>query len=168
VNGAPLRAVDHLVPAAASAVAIAVIGVSAWQLGTPWLFPSLGPTLAIQTELPESVDALPWNVVAGHAIGAAVGIAAVWLTGAVHEPAVNVAHAVSGARLAAAVIAMLASMALQSAARAEHPPAQATTLLIALGALDADLHGVFVLAAGVVQVAILGEAVRRLRLRHRS
>ena len=168
MSGAPLRAVDHLVPAAASAAVIAVIGVSAWQLGTPWLFPSLGPTLAIQSELPDSVDALPWNVVVGHAIGAAIGIAAVWLTGAVHEPAVNVAHAVSGARLVAAVIAMLASMALQSFARAEHPPAQATTLLIALGALDADLHGVFVLAVGVVQVAILGEGVRRLRLRHRS
>ena len=168
MKGAPLRAVDHVLPAAASAAAIAVIGASAWALGTPWLFPSLGPTLAIQTELPDSVDAMPWNVVVGHAIGATVGIAAVWLTGAVHEPAINVSHAVSGARLAAAVIAMLASMALQSFARAEHPPAQATTLLIALGALDADLRGAFVLTAGVVQVAILGEAVRRVRLRYRS
>jgi hypothetical protein len=110
---------------------------------------------------------LPWNVVVGHAIGGAVGIAAVWATGAVHAPAVNVAHAVTGAHLAAAILALFASMALQSIARAEHPPAQATTLLIALGALDADWHGAFVLAAGVIQVALLGEAVRRLRLRMR-
>jgi CBS-domain-containing membrane protein len=165
VNGAPLRPIDHLVPALASAGALAVIGLSAWDLGVPWLFPSLGPTLAIQSELPDSEDAQPWNVVMGHAIGAAVGIASVWLTGAVHDTPVNLAHALSGARLASAVVALGTSMALQSFARAEHPPAQATTLLIAVGALGADLHGAMVLTVGVLQVAVLGEAVRRLRLR---
>lgn len=157
---------SRVVPALASAAVLAVIGATAWATGVPWLFPSLGPTLAIQTEAPAHVVARPWNVVAGHAIGAAVGIAAVWLTGAVHEPAVNVAHLVSAARLVAAIGAMCASMALQSLARASHPPAQATTLLIALGALDADAHGALVLAAGVAQVAILGEVARRVRLRH--
>src|SRR3954469_13147903 len=160
-------ALDRALPAVASAIAIGLIGVTAWKLGSPWLFPSLGPTLAIQSEMPGVPGARPWNVVAGHAIGAAGGIAAVWLTGAVHEPAVNVAHAVSGARLAAAVFAMFASMALQSMARAGHPPAQATTLLIAVGALDAAVHGALVLAAGVLQVALLGEAIRRLSLRRR-
>jgi hypothetical protein len=163
VNGRPLLA--RAFPAAASAVAIALIGVTAWKLGAPWLFPSLGPTLAIQSELPDAPSARPWNVIVGHAIGAGVGIAGVWLTGAVHEPAVNVSHHVTSARLVAAVIAMFASMALQSLARAAHPPAQATTLLIAVGALAADLRGALVLAAGVLQVAVLGEAIRRLRLR---
>ena len=164
MSAVALRA--RVLPALASAAVLAVIGATAWATGVPWLFPSLGPTLAIQTEAPAHVVARPWNVVAGHAIGAAVGIAAVWLTGAVHEPAVNVAHVVSSARLVAAIGAMFASMALQSLARASHPPAQATTLLIALGALDADLHGAMVLASGVAQVAILGELARRLRLRH--
>jgi hypothetical protein len=156
----------RVLPALASAAVLAVIGATAWATGVPWLFPSLGPTLAIQTEAPSHVVARPWNVVAGHLIGAAVGIASVWATGAVHEPAVNVAHAVSTARFVAAIVAMFASMALQALARASHPPAQATTLLIALGALEADAHGALVLVAGVVQVAILGEAARRMRLRH--
>ena len=159
---------SRALPAIASAVVLAVIGVTAWKTGVPWLFPSLGPTLAIQTEAPGTEVARPWNVVAGHAIGAAVGIASVWLTGAVHEPAVNVAHIVSGTRLIAAIAAMLASMGLQALARASHPPAQATTLLIALGALDADVHGALVLGAGVAQVALLGEAARRLRLKRRA
>jgi hypothetical protein len=158
---------DRLLPSVASAAAIAIIGIGAWEVGSPWLFPSLGPTLAIQSELPMTDGARPWNVIVGHAIGAAVGIAGVWLTGAVHEPAVNIAHHVSGARLVAAIVAMFASMALQRLARAAHPPAQATTLLIAVGALDADVHGALVLAAGVLQVAVLGEAVRRLSVRQR-
>lgn len=161
---APLRA--RLVPALASAAVLAVIGVTAWATGTPWLFPSLGPTLAIQSEAPGMDVARPWNVLMGHAIGAAVGIASAWLTGAVHEPAVNVAHMVSASRLVAAIGAMFASMALQALARASHPPAQATTLLIALGALEADAHGALVLAAGVLQVAVLGEVVRRMRVVH--
>lgn len=156
---------SRILPALASAAVLAVIGVTAWATGVPWLFPSLGPTLAIQTEAPATAVAQPWNVVAGHLIGAAVGIASVWLTGAVHEPAVNVAHVVSAARLVAAIAAMFASMGLQALARASHPPAQATTLLIALGALDADAHGAFVLVAGVAQVALLGEVARRMRLR---
>lgn len=164
MNHVPLSA--RVMPATWSAAVLAVIGVTAWASGVPWLFPSLGPTLAIQTEAPAHPVARPWNVVAGHAIGAAVGIAAVWLTGAVHEPAVNVVHLVSATRLVAAIAAMFSSMALQSMARASHPPAQATTLLIALGALDADLHGALVLAVGVAQVALLGEVARRMRLRH--
>jgi hypothetical protein len=55
-------------------------------------------------------------------------------------------------------------MALQTLARARHAPAQATTLLIVVGALDADLHGAFVFLAGVALVAMLGEGVRRLKL----
>jgi hypothetical protein len=101
----------------------------------------------------------------GHLIGAWVGFAAVRLTGVIHEPAVNVSHALTLARVAAATIAVFVSMALQTLARARHAPAQATTLLVVVGALDADLRGAFVLLAGIVLVAVLGEAVRRLKRR---
>jgi hypothetical protein len=55
------------------------------------------------------------------------------------------------------------SMGLQTLARARHAPAQATTLLIVVGALDADLRGALVLLCGIALVAVLGEAVRRLK-----
>ena len=146
---------------------MAIIGALGWAAGVPWLFPSLGPTIAIQAEASDSPVARPWNVVAGHFIGAAVGFAAVHLSGVIREPAMNLSHALTGPRVAAASLAVLVSMALQALARANHPPAQATTLLVVVGALDADLHGAFVLTAGVLLVAALGEPVRRMALSKR-
>jgi HPP family len=142
---------------------MAAIGALGWASGVPWLFPSLGPTIAIQSEAPGHPSASPWNVVVGHLIGASVGFAAVRLTGVIHEPPVNVSHALTLARVAAAALAVFVSMALQTLARARHAPAQATTLLVVVGALDADLRGAFVLLAGIALVAVLGEAVRRLK-----
>jgi hypothetical protein len=126
-------------PSVYGGLVMAIIGALGWASGVPWLFPSLGPTIAIQSEAPEHPAARPWSVVVGHLIGAAVGFAAVRLTGVIHERPVNVSHVLTLA------------------------PAAATTLLIVVGALDADLHGAFVLAAGIVLVAILGEGVRRLK-----
>ncbi len=160
-----LKTVRFLVPALAGALVMAVIGVLGWVSGVPWLFPSLGPTIAIQAEAPDIAVARPWNVVVGHFIGALVGFAAVRVTGVISEAAVNVSHALTPARIAAAAIAVFASMALQAAAKANHPPAQATTLLIVVGALAADAHGALVLGAGVLLVALLGEPVRRLASR---
>src|SRR5690349_23388242 len=108
-------------PLLAGAV-MAVIGSLAWAMSVPWLFPSLGPTIAIQSQAPDSAVARPWNVVVGHLIGAAVGFACVHVTGAFHESPVNVAHLLSASRLIAAVLAMGLSIALQPAARAGPPP----------------------------------------------
>ena len=143
---------------------MAVIGVAGIAVGVPWLFPSLGPTIAIQSESPDAFVARPWNVVAGHLIGALVGIGCIHLTGVIAEAPVNVSLVLSWRRVIAASLAVFISMALQRLAKAQHPPAQATTLLVVVGALAADLHGALVLLAGIVLVAALGEAVRRSRL----
>jgi hypothetical protein len=143
---------------------MAIIGVLGIATGMPWLFPSLGPTIAIQSEMPEAHVARPWNVIVGHFIGAATGIASVHLTGVIDESPVNVSHALTAPRVLAASLAVLASMALQRLCKAQHAPAQATTLLVVMGALAADIPGVVVLACGIVLVALLGEGVRQLRL----
>ena len=158
-----LQLLRRVPPSIYGGLVMAAIGALGWASGVPWLFPSLGPTIAIQSEAPQIPAAQPWNVVVGHLIGAAVGFAAVRITGVIHEHPVNVSQALTLARVAAAAMAVFASMALQTLARARHAPAQATTLLIVVGALDADLHGAFVLGAGIALVAILGEAVRRLK-----
>lgn len=129
----------------------------------PWLFPSLGPTIAIQAHSPQASVARPWNVVIGHAIGGAVGFGCIWATGAIHEAPVNIGHEISLARLAAAALAVALSMTLQYLARADHPPAQATTLLVVVGALETSWHGAVVIAIGVALVAMLGETVRRAK-----
>lgn len=160
---APLSILRRLPPSVYGGLVMAAIGLLGWASGVPWLFPSLGPTIAIQSEAPSHPSARPWNVVVGHLIGAAVGFAAVRLTGVIHERPVNVSHALTLARVIAAMLAVFVSMALQTAARARHAPAQATTLLVVVGALDADLRGAFVLGAGIALVAVLGEGVRRLK-----
>lgn len=155
-------------PAVYAGLSIAAIGTLGWASGVPWLFPSLGPSIAIQSRSPQHPSARPWNVVVGHLIGAAVGFAVVRITGVIHEPAMNLSHALTGARVVAAALAVFLSMALQDLMGANHAPAEATTLLIVVGALDADLRGAFVLLAGIALVAVFGEAVRRAKLERRA
>ena len=149
-------------PPLAAALVLGLIGLGAIAAGVPWMFPSLGPTVAIQAGTPTLPSARPWNVFAGHLTGLACGIAAVHLTGAVDLPSVTDAHALSGPRLAAAVLAVLLSMGLQAAAKARHPPAEATTLLFALGALQPDLRSALTVVGGVALVTVLGEICRRM------
>lgn len=47
-----------------------VLGMWAHQ---PWLFPSLGPTIFLQTVTPNESAARPWNTVRGHGVGIAAG-----------------------------------------------------------------------------------------------
>jgi hypothetical protein len=154
-------------PSVYAGVVMAAIGVLGWASGVPWIFPSLGPTIAIQAGSPEHESARLWNVVAGHIIGAGVGYAMVYVTGVVHEAAMSVSQVLSAPRVVAAALAVFISMGLQELVDARHAPAQATTLLIVVGALDATAHGAFVLLAGVALVALFGEGVRRMKLERR-
>src|SRR5215472_14384223 len=86
-------------PSVYGGAVMAVIGALGWVCAVPWLFPSLGPTIAIQSEAPEHPAAQPYNVIVGHLIGAAVGFAAVRLTGVIYQLPVNISQALSGARV---------------------------------------------------------------------
>jgi CBS-domain-containing membrane protein len=78
--------------------------------------------------------------------------------------------AISGRRVAAAVLAVGLTLFVTLLLGATHPPAAATTLLVALGSLSTPGDAVHV-AIGAAILAVLGVAVRRLRLgdwpRHR-
>lgn len=148
-----------------AAAALGLVGLVGMAAGMPWLFPSLGPTIAIQTSSPDLPSAQPWNVFGGHLIGLCCGLAAVYLTGAAATPGVADAAVLSGVRVGAAVLAVLLSMWVQAALRARHPPAEATTLLIALGALAPTLKTALLVLSGVALITIVGEASRRLARR---
>jgi hypothetical protein len=155
----------RLLPAALSALALGLIGLLGMWAGIPWLFPSLGPTIAIQTSAPDSAGARPYNVIAGHLVGLISGIAALLVTGAIHLPSVTAAHELSLPRLGAAVLAVGLSMLIQAAIKAQHPPAEATTLLIALGAIEPTYQSALTIAAGVGLVAFIGEVAKRIASR---
>jgi CBS-domain-containing membrane protein len=62
---------------------------------------------------------------------------------------------------------MAVAIVLMTGTRSMHPPATATTLLVALGA-TATLDRVLALVGGVVIVACAGEILRRVRLERRA
>jgi len=150
------------VPATA-ALLLLVVGALGVLVGRPWLGPSIGPSAVLIAMLPAHPTARGWNTLVGHLGGLLAGFAAVLLVGAVNEPVVLVTGILTWPRVAAAVIAVALTVAIGIVTRSSHPPAAATTLLVALGSV-ATLDQSLSILAGVVIVAVLGEGIRRLRL----
>lgn len=144
---------------------LAVPGVIGYLAGQPWLFPSLGPTAFLQAETPHLSSARFYNVVVGHLLGMLSAFAAVAVFDASTAPSVLSSHSLPTVRLEAALFAVLVTMLGTSMLRASHPPASATTLLIALGGMQATLKEVGIICTGIGILAVVGEGVRQVRLR---
>ncbi len=142
-------------------VAIGLLGVAVDQ---PWLFPGLGPVAFLMAEYADSRAARFSQVVAGHAIGLAAGLTAVTLLGLRVSSLPTTTGHLSLPRVWASAVAVGLTILAEIALRVSHPPAAATTLLVALGAVRPDWHGIATVAGGVLLVATLGEVIRRLRL----
>ena len=146
-----------------SAALILLVGLLGLATGRPWLGPSLGPTIILITMTPAHPTARGWNIIAGHFIGLAAGLAVVALLGAQNAPNPIQTGQLEPVRVAAATLAILLTSLGGIIARASHPPAAATTLLVALGAISKP-DQVLATIVGVLIVAVAGEAVRRYRL----
>ncbi|MFL5686025.1 MAG: HPP family protein [Chloroflexota bacterium] len=146
-----------------SAALVLVVGLLGLATGRPWLGPSLGPTIILVTMLPAHPTSRAWNIVAGHLIGLAAGLAAVALLSAQSAPNPIETGQLEPVRVAAATLAILLTSLGGIITRSSHPPAAATTLLVALGSI-AKPEQVLATIVGVLIVAVAGEAVRRYRL----
>jgi CBS-domain-containing membrane protein len=114
---------------------IGLLGLLALVTGSPFVFPSLGPTAYLFFFSPLAEASSPRNAILGHAIGLICGYAAFAVTsgfgptfaahGEVHLP-----------RVLAAALALSATGALMALFRVSHPPAGATTLIVALGIIS--------------------------------
>ncbi len=144
---------------------VLVPGLVGLATGRVLLFPSLGPSAVLQAHSPAHPSSRPWNVVASHVLGLLAGFAVVLVLGLAEAPSVFEARTLSVARVAAAVLAVTLAMALELLARASHPPAASTTLLVALGSFKPTVRDAVAVVTGVLLVAAAGEALRRLRLR---
>lgn len=142
-------------------LSVGLIGLAA---GQPWLFPSLGPTAFLQAESPGKSSARFYNTVVGHMVGLAAGVAAVMLLGATSAPGVLASNELVPVRVWAAVLSAVLTMPGLSLLKASHPPAAATMLLVALGGFEPTWRSAGIIVAGVLIVAVLGEAVRYVRL----
>lgn len=143
-----------------------VPGLLGLAVGQPWLFPSLGPTAYLQALQPQQPASRFPNVVLGHLVGFAAGAAAVLVLGAAGEPSLFEAKRLAPPRVwaSALAVALAVLVTVPLKAVALHPPAAATTLLVALGGFRPTWADAGTVALGVLVVAVAGELVRRLRL----
>jgi len=148
--------------AGALILVIGLIGLVAHQ---PLLFPSLGPTAFLQTETPDQPSSRPYNVIVGHLVGLLAGFLAVWVCQAAGAPSVLTTHELTAPRVWASVLAIVLTLLVGLLLRASHPPAAATTLLASLGGFPPTLRSTGTVMAGVLLVALLGEGLRRLRVK---
>jgi CBS-domain-containing membrane protein len=120
--------------ASLSVVALAVAGALGIAFKQPWLFPSLGPTLMVIAETPKEPAAHPRNVLVGHLVGIAAGLAALLATGLRTHPSA-VQEGLTTSRVVAVCLAIGITALVLQFVGCPHPPAGATTLIVALGIL---------------------------------
>ncbi|HET6276004.1 MAG TPA: HPP family protein [Candidatus Cybelea sp.] len=139
-------------------VTMMVIGLAAAVTARPLIFPSLGPTAIMLFTHPLDRFSSPRHVLLGHFIGAASGYAALAMTGLL---GVALSSEVGIPRVVAAAIALALTAGLMLLLDAEHPPAGATTLIVALGILP-RLEDFLFLMAAVFVLTLLAFTVNRL------
>jgi len=140
-------------------VAIAVAGLAAGVFHQALLFPSLGPSVFLFVEAPLGESASVRNTLLGHLIGLVFGLVALAALGLWSAPSV-LQEGVSPARVAAAALAVAATSAALVWLRMPHPPAGATTLIVALGLITGTRAAVLI-PAGVVLVTVVAWLVNR-------
>lgn len=113
-------------------ITIGLLALLAVITGSPFVFPSLGPTAYLFFFSPLAEAASPRNTILGHAIGLICGYAAFTLTAA-SGPPFGMHAGVYGPRVLAAALSLSATGALMVLFGVSHPPAGATTLIVSLG-----------------------------------
>lgn len=153
---------DRLATSLHTGVLVAVVGTFAWVTGLPALFPSLGPSAFVLATYPDGEASDPRRVVFGHVVGVVAGLAAYHLlaSGVVVTEQVAPFSSV-GLRLAASsVLAIVLTVVGMLRLGVRHPPACATTLIVALGLLSTPFQGALIVVAVVVLVGVQAAVVR--------
>jgi CBS-domain-containing membrane protein len=129
-------------------VTIALLAALAMVTGSPFVFPSLGPTAFLFFTAPALPTASPRNAVLGHAIGLVCGYAPLWALG-LEAAGPATAIGVDAKRVLCAALSLAATGAVMVLAKAPHPPAGATTLIVALGIVTKPAH------LGIIELAVV-------------
>jgi HPP family protein len=130
-----------------SLVVLATSGGIGLLLVTPWLFPSLGPTVMLIAGSPRHPSSRPLNAAVGHLVGIVAGAGCFYAFGLNGQPPAPVGGLTPAYVLAAALSVAITAFALQ-ALKLPHPPAGATTLIISLGVIATPV-GILTMAAAI-------------------
>lgn len=141
-------------------ITIGLLALLALLTGSPFVFPSLGPTAYLFFFSPLAEASSPRNTILGHAIGLICGYGAFALTVA-SSPPFGMHPGVHGARVLAAALSLSATGALMALFRVSHPPAGATTLIVSLGIISQPKELVIIEVA-VILLTAQALAINRL------
>jgi CBS-domain-containing membrane protein len=147
---------DRIATSLHTGLLIAVVGTFAWMSGLPALFPSLGPSAFVLAMFPGSEASDPRRVMGSHALGVVAGLLAYHLlAGGIVVTSRIAPLSVVGLRLAvSSVVAIVLTVGSMLHFRVRHPPACATTLIVALGLLSSPFEGVLIVVAVTVLVGV--------------
>lgn len=135
---------------------LAVVGVVAWATGEPFVFPSLGPTAFLLARARRGSTVAPRRVIGGHAVGVVGGLVSYEVVApgtALSTSLPAFSTATFGLAAAAALSVSLTSVGM-FATNTSHPPACATTLIVALGVLPTVRAGAVIVVAVAALVAV--------------
>jgi CBS domain-containing membrane protein len=141
-------------------ITIGLLGLLALLTGSPFVFPSLGPTAYLFFFSPLAQVSSPRNTILGHAIGLICGYAAFALAVA-SSPPFGINPGVHGARLLAAALSLSATGALMAFLQISHPPAGATTLIVSLGIIS-QRKELVIIEVAVILLTVQAFAINRL------
>lgn len=130
-----------------------IVGLAMMATGQPWLFPSLGPTVMLQLEMPHAPQWSPRNTIIGHGVAVLAGYAMLTTCG-LRDDLSALQGGVSGTRIVAAAGSLAITAVALMMLRSPHPPAGATTLIVSLGLLHTPRHLLTVMASVVVATAL--------------
>lgn len=143
-----------------SLIAIGLSGGWAWLVKQPLVFPSLGATAFLIFETPTAEAGSPRNTVIAHTVGVLAGAFALVVFGLYNHPSAYVTG-VSLARVGALAVAVALTGGILRLLRAAHPPAGATTIIVASGLLGTP-HQMLDVLIGVLLLTIAGWIINRL------
>ena len=141
-------------------LSIGLMAVLALVTGSPFIFPSLGPTAFLFFYTPLAPSASPRNTLLGQTIGVLAGYVSLLITGLTAAGSA-VAVGVTWPRVIAAALSLGLTAGLMVLCKSPHPPAGATTLIVSLGLLTRPWQLLLLLVA-VVLLTIQAFAINRL------
>jgi CBS-domain-containing membrane protein len=142
-----------------SLLAIGLSGTWAYLVKQPLVFPSLGATAFLIFETPMAEVGSPRNTIIGHFVGVAAGALSLAIFGLLNSPSVYVSG-ITIPRVCAIALAVALTGGVLRLLRAAHPPAGATTIIVASGLLHTPRQMLDVLI-GVVLLTIAGWCLNR-------
>jgi CBS domain-containing membrane protein len=140
-------------------IGIGVMSAVALATGSPFVFPSLGPTAFLHFYTPVAPAASPRNTVCGHLIGVTAGVLSLELFDL--RDAGPALSDMTGARVGAVALSLGLTSGAMVWLGVPHPPAGATTMIISLGILT-EIDHLAVLMVAVVLLTLQAFVINRL------